>query len=84
MTPRLIFSGYDISYGRLLELRHPGEKIVAVWRRDLLNTVHILCITGERDYTIIAGQTKNGFYHSLRWYGTSTGSVDPADYGVSS
>lgn len=84
MTPRLIFIGHNVSYGRLLELRRNDEKIVATWRRDLLNTAHIKRIANEGDYVAIAGQTKHGFYHSLRWYGSMTGSVDLADYSTSS
>ena len=84
MTPRLIFSGHNVSYGRLLELRRGGEKIVATYRRDFTNTAHIKCIASKGDYITIAGQTKHGFYHSLHWYGSMTGSVDPTDYGMPS
>ncbi len=82
MTPRLLFAGHNVSYGRLLELRHRGEAIVAICRRDFTNTLYLQCITSEKDYITIAGQTKHGFYHGLRWYGSMTGSEDPADYGL--
>lgn len=80
MASRLIFSGHKVSFGRLLDKLKSGEKLVAVYQRDYVNTLHAKRIFGEKDYITIAGQTKHGFYHNLHWYASSMGSEEPADY----
>lgn len=80
MTPRLIFSGHTVSFGRLLAMLNGGERLVAVYRRDYVNTLHAKHIHGEKDYITVAGQTKHGFYYDLHWYVSPTGSEDLADY----
>lgn len=79
---RLIGEGQGVSYADLMSQLQEGEVLVATWLRDPLNTPKARPVTDEHDHSSIAGKTEHGYYVELRWFASTTGSVNPIDYDM--
>lgn len=79
---RLLGEGMDVSYGDLMGQLREGEVLMATWLRDPLNTPKVRPVIDENDLKSIVSKTKYGYYVKLRWFASTTGFVNPIDYGM--
>lgn len=79
---RLLSVGTKISYAELTAKLREGEILVATWLRDPANFPHARPVIDEHDHDSVVGKTIHGYYVRLRWFASTTGSVNPIDYGM--
>lgn len=85
MTNRQLFAemkSTDVTYDALQGELQDGEVLVATWLRDPANFPQVRLVGDENDHSSIVGKTVHGYYVKLRWFASTTGSVNPIDYGM--
>ncbi|HMH70648.1 MAG TPA: hypothetical protein VK502_04565 [Candidatus Saccharimonadales bacterium] len=82
MANELIGVGPDISYEELISQLEEGQVLMITWLPNPLNDPEVRPVDGEQDYGSIVGSTEYGLFDELRWFASSTGSVNPYDYDL--